>query len=672
MNSSKKTTAFRKFAFSIITVHLIFSQTSTNIISASSIESTDTIITIISVPHLEAIVGQQYFYKLKATTNNSCLCDVDFKLIKSPDNMSLDNGILSWQTEALAESAEVIIEAYDKNGIAMADTQSFYLNITYEANCKESLLNLYKLDELSEGIPDDIKDRNNFANILVNPKIEDGIINKSLRLNNASLVEEFREGIEIAFPDSFNWFSEESFTISVWIKPIYFTSTKNQVVIGRDSRSKTSEFVHFWLGIDTNYYARFYLQDNQGNPLKDDSVYWDGGVKDKTGKNLADGEWHHLAAVRDGAEQKNKLYVDGVLVDESIQYNYPSDFVMPSGLGPVTIGYMDIANIYCYNGYIDEIAIFNEALEESEISSYYSGVVNFAKGFCSGDNSAPNFSSPPVTSATLGETYTYNISFDDQDEGDYIKFSATFPDWLSLNYVKGQKSATLTGIPSENQHSYVKLTIDDGVNQSYQEFNIYIKDKENQAPTITSVSSNSVLEDEQYNYKISFTDPDANDSVFIQIENLPDWLTFDTLNKTISGVPVNSDVGEYNFSISIFDLAGNSDTENVALSVINTNDPPKIISVSPEQIEEDKTYIYEIIAIDYDLNDTVILSVNALPIWLEFDTSNNIIRGIPGNDEVGEYNFDILAEDTDGEKFTEHVSLSVLNTNDPSHCHFCY
>ncbi len=652
------TTLYFKKVLSITFVGLIVLLCPKNA-KASLLESSTSEITITSEPNREAIVGLKYYYKLDAEGAS----EIGFSLLKGPDNMQINNGVLSWQTEDIAESVEVIIEASDINNVASADTQDFYLNITHLTNCISSIHNLYKFDELSEGINNDTKENNDFENILGLSGISEGVLNGSVSLCNSMgyLV----DGAEIASPDSYDWASDESFTFSVWVKPIEFNNTRNQVVIGRDSRSTSSQYSHFWLGIDTNYCAQFYLLDNQLNPISDE-IYWDGGLKDRTGKKLADGEWHHLVALRNGEEKKNKLFVDGVLVDESIQYDYPSDFSMTAGKGPITIGYMDITEVYFYNGYIDELAILDDALTETEIANYYTDVINLGQGFCSGDNSTPYFSSQPVSNASLNETYTYNISFDDSDDGDHLILSVeALPDWLTLSFNEGEETASLVGTPIEIQHSHVKLKIDDGINQSYQEFNIFITETENQPPTITSVAPSSVLEDSQYSYEIKFTDPDVDDSIFVQIEQLPTWLTFNATNNTISGIPENKHVGEYDFTITIFDLAGNSDSENVILAVVNTNDPPKIISVSPEGVYEDELYRYEVLPVDYDINDSVILSIISLPDWIEFDEDNRILSGTPENKDVGKYEFSIVAKDKEEETFTEQVLLTVINTNDP-------
>ncbi|MCK4654534.1 MAG: DUF1349 domain-containing protein [Candidatus Cloacimonetes bacterium] len=63
-------------------------------------------------------------------------------------------------------------------------------------------------------------------------------------------------------------------------------------------------------------------------------------------------------------------------------------------------------------------------------------------------NLSPQFTSTPVTSAEIEHIYTYNITASDPNAGDILSISATtLPDWLTLTD-NGDKTATLTGLPT--------------------------------------------------------------------------------------------------------------------------------------------------------------------------------------------------------------------------------
>ena len=83
------------------------------------------------------------------------------------------------------------------------------------------------------------------------------------------------------------------------------------------------------------------------------------------------GEWHHIAGTYDGTIFK--CYIDGVLGEE---WQYAGK--MPVNTLPVTIGRRTTGGTW-FNGMIDEVAIFNNALTEDEIPNIMMGIGGFGK-----------------------------------------------------------------------------------------------------------------------------------------------------------------------------------------------------------------------------------------------------------------------------------------------------
>ena len=89
-------------------------------------------------------------------------------------------------------------------------------------------------------------------------------------------------------------------------------------------------------------------------------------------RNLADGEWHHVAAVWDRFELI--FYVDGV--DDTSEDGNVSGDAMGVIEQPLTIG-GDLNNHY-FSGAIDEAAIFSEPLSEGDIQDVMGGLGQYA------------------------------------------------------------------------------------------------------------------------------------------------------------------------------------------------------------------------------------------------------------------------------------------------------
>ena len=91
-----------------------------------------------------------------------------------------------------------------------------------------------------------------------------------------------------------------------------------------------------------------------------DNIYLNGNIP------VIDGLWHHIAATRNGTTGETKLYVDGVLGGSKTKL-FSSDFSSPSA--KLEIG--SYLNTYRFDGNLDEIAIFNNELNLTEISTHY-------------------------------------------------------------------------------------------------------------------------------------------------------------------------------------------------------------------------------------------------------------------------------------------------------------
>jgi len=289
-------------------------------------------------------------------------------------------------------------------------------------------------------------------------------------------------------------------------------------------------------------------------------------------------------------------------------------------------------------------------------------------------NDPPEIISSPVFTATEDAAYKYTIAAYDMD-GDTVSFIATaLPEWLSLINI-GQNKAVIQGIPfNENVGRSETLIItahDSFYVTASQSFAITVINT-NDTPYFSSEPIIEATEDNLYVYTITVQDVDIGASIRIQAAILTDWLTcIDNGDGTaiISGIPRNEHVGIKNAAvINATDGIIDEDIEqSYMITVLNTNDPPNIISTPVLTATEDAYYSYTIVAEDMD-GDSLYFIVDALPQWLSLINHPNntaTLYGMPKNEDVGlSQPLTITAKDPDHMTATQCFSINVYNTND--------
>ena len=121
------------------------------------------------------------------------------------------------------------------------------------------------------------------------------------------------------------------------------------------------------------------------------------------------------------------------------------------------------------------------------------------------------------------------------------------------------------------------------------------------------------------------------------------WLSWNATTHSISGTPNNSHVGRFWIRINVTNGHGNFDEHNFTITVKNT--PPKIITKNVPAATQDSLY-----SVNYNSSDdgqgtiTWHLKTNASS-WLKIDPMTGIVKGTPGNDQVGTHFVNVSVDD---------------------------
>ena len=152
-------------------------------------------------------------------------------------------------------------------------------------------------------------------------------------------------GLEIAHDASLDFLDAESFTLLTWFKTDQGSAGGNSKLISKQN-SGNSQWYSLHLG-------------NQRTACLELSGYNLCG-----GPDLRDNRWHQLVGVVDRGDSEARLYLDGRLLNSS---DYLPSVSSPA---PVRIGTFWVAH-ECFEGEMDEVAIFERALSSAEIAFIY-------------------------------------------------------------------------------------------------------------------------------------------------------------------------------------------------------------------------------------------------------------------------------------------------------------
>ena len=200
-------------------------------------------------------------------------------------------------------------------------------------------------------------------------------------------------------------------------------------------------------------------------------------------------------------------------------------------------------------------------------------------------NDAPQITSTPITSATQGVLYQYDVNAVDAD-GDTLAFSLTqAPAGMSIN----SNSGLVAWVPSNAQalagSASVTVNVADGRGGTdAQSFTIYVANV-NDAPYFTSSPVTGATQGVLYQYDADAVDPDG-DSISYSLPQAPGGMSIDSNNGLIQWVPGNGQVGSNAVTVRATDSNGAIADQSFAIQVSDVNDAPSANSFSISTSED--------------------------------------------------------------------------------------
>ncbi|NWF91108.1 MAG: putative Ig domain-containing protein, partial [Ignavibacteriaceae bacterium] len=332
---------------------------------------------ITSSPVTTGMVGSNYSYDVDGTGSPAPL----FSLDTAPSGMTIHpvTGIIDWIPSSTGDY-NVTVKA--ENGVSPDATQSFTITVAGAPPCPIGMLNYWKLEETSGTVFVDNMGLNN-ASSADRPTAITGIVGTGQRFNGTS---DQMNAPRIA---AYDFAANSSFTFETWIKHPIATPTTVEQVIGRKASENQTSIA---LAFDQSNNISFSVRSSSGESFSVAST-----------SDLFDDDWHHVVAVKDGSLNQLRIYVDGVL-ENTVSATYTSGFT--SATAGISIGWRGVGDERYLNGRIDELAIYNTALNSVLITQHYNNGYQFL-GYC---NIAPSITSSPVLNGAANQLYSYVVA----------------------------------------------------------------------------------------------------------------------------------------------------------------------------------------------------------------------------------------------------------------------
>ena len=282
------------------------------------------------------------------------------------------------------------------------------------------------------------------------------------------------------------------------------------------------------------------------------------------------------------------------------------------------------------------------------------------------DNSAPDITSQPGTSADIGTTYQYQVTASDSD-GDELSYTLlSAPPTMIIDSASGL--VQWSPVADDAGFHDIGLRVEDGRGGfDEQAYTLAVNDPlANQAPSITSVPSTQAQPAVQYSYQVLAIDPDG-DSLMYMLPTAPAGMAIDAGGR-VSWTPGATQTGANPVVVEVTDGNGGSARQSYTVLVQQggsdgSNNGPSITSTPGFAIEAGLEYVYAVTASDID-GDTLNVRLLQGPAGMAVDAAG-VVRWLTTATDVGEHTVRVEVADGRGGTAQQGYRLTVFEAGAP-------
>ncbi|MET1256179.1 putative Ig domain-containing protein, partial [Aliikangiella maris] len=215
------------------------------------------------------------------------------------------------------------------------------------------------------------------------------------------------------------------------------------------------------------------------------------------------------------------------------------------------------------------------------------------------------------------------------------------------------------------ESGFVEIS-DEGLSNGYVgadavRFNFVIQG--NSAPNITTQTLDIAFANTSYQFQISASDPDADDSLSFSLINSPTTMSIDVTTGIINWQPTQADIGSHPVEVLVTDNEGLSNAKTFNLIVNQTNLPPTINIISNTQINENEVFQYSVVATDPNNDDSLHFTLDSNITGMSINPDNGTIYWTPTSAQVGTNSVIVRVTDSGGLSDTTSFEILVVDVN---------
>lgn len=270
----------------------------------------------------------------------------------------------------------------------------------------------------------------------------------------------------------------------------------------------------------------------------------------------------------------------------------------------------------------------------------------------------PEIISTPVTSAILGQGYTYAVVAIDPDPGDVLSFSLPqAPPGMSIHPASGLVSWT----PPDTTAVTVIVQVTDSTGLTdVQPFFILVREsEEDQPPTLEPIANQVIALGETLVLVASGSDPEGQPLRYTV--SGPAGMGINSLTGELQWRPTATQVGVSLATVSVSDPGGQGASRSFGITVLEEaeNTPPSLEPVPDQAVFAGNTLSIQLAGSDPDPGDVLSYGVVSGPAGLTVDPNNGVLGWIPGPDQAGVHPVTVQVVDLAGASASQAFEVTV-------------